>query len=118
MDDGGLDDLRAELTRLEAEEALVSAQRRHLHQKLDFGYATDEARAREREVSDRRRELHRRIDELRELLGMPGPIRGSRPEGGGAEPTLAERFAAGPSFGEGISSQDVSTDSDRPQASA
>jgi hypothetical protein len=75
MDAAALDALRAELTRLEAEEALVSAQRRHLHQKLDFGYATDEARAREREVSDRRQELHRHIDELRELLGLsPGPV--------------------------------------------
>ena len=61
--------VREELTRLEAEEALLSAQRRHLHQKIDFGYATDESRAREREISDQRQTLHRRIDELRELLG-------------------------------------------------
>lgn len=69
----------------------MSAQRRHLHQQIDFGYATDEARAREREVSDHRRELHRRIDELRERLGPPG-------DDAAAEPSLAERFAAGPSF--------------------
>lgn len=69
MDEAELADLRAELTRFEDEEALLSAQRRHLHQKIDFGYATDETRAREREVSDQRLALHRRIDELRELLG-------------------------------------------------
>jgi hypothetical protein len=74
MDDAELQSLRQELARLEAEEALVSAQRRHLHQKIDFGYATDEARAREREVSDQRRELHHRIDELRELLGLERPV--------------------------------------------
>jgi hypothetical protein len=64
-----LEALREELVGLEAEEALVSLQRRNLHQKIDFGYATDETRVREREVSDRRQALHRRIDELRELLG-------------------------------------------------
>jgi hypothetical protein len=64
------DELRQELKRLEAEEEQVSAQRRYLHQQIDFGYATDEARAREREISDRRRELHHRIDELRALLGV------------------------------------------------
>ena len=63
-------ELRQELARLEAEEAFVSAQRRNLHQKIDFGYATDETRAREREISDHRRELHRKIDSLRELLGV------------------------------------------------
>lgn len=74
MDEAELAGLREELARLEAEEALVSAQRRHLHQKLDFGYATDEARAREREISAQRRELHQSIDELRERLGLPpGP---------------------------------------------
>jgi len=61
-------DLRAELTRLEAREVALSAQRRQLHNQIDFGYATDSTKAREREVSDERRELHRRIDELRELL--------------------------------------------------
>jgi len=65
------EDPRTELARLEAEEARVSAQRRHLHHQIDFGYASDETRAREREISDGRLALHRRIDELRELLGMP-----------------------------------------------
>jgi hypothetical protein len=69
MNEADLGPARDELTRLEAEEALLSAQRRHLHQKIDFGYATDESRAREREISDQRQALHRRIDELRELLG-------------------------------------------------
>jgi hypothetical protein len=74
VDETNLDEVRAEMARLEAEEALVSAQRRHLHQKLDFGYADAEALTREREVSARCRELHRRIDELRVLLGLPpGP---------------------------------------------
>jgi chromosome segregation ATPase len=69
-----IDELREELARLEAEEARVSAQRRHLHHQIDFGYASDEARAREREISDQRHELHRRIDELRVRLGLrPGP---------------------------------------------
>jgi hypothetical protein len=68
------DDLRKELTALEAEEARISAERRHLHRQLDFGFATETTRAREREVSDQRRELHRRIDALRECLGLPvGP---------------------------------------------
>jgi uncharacterized protein YlxW (UPF0749 family) len=71
MDEASHDDLRQELARLEDDEARVSAQRRHLHRQIDFGFASDEARAREREISDERRELHRRIDELRELLGMP-----------------------------------------------
>jgi hypothetical protein len=69
-----IDELRRELARLETEEALVSAQRRHLHHQIDFGYASDETRAHEREISARRHELHRRIDALRELLGLrPGP---------------------------------------------
>jgi hypothetical protein len=70
MEDVGNHDLQRELARLEAEEARVSAQRGHLHRQIDFGYAADEAREREREVSDERRELHRRIDELRALLGV------------------------------------------------
>ena len=70
MDEASLDDFRAELARLEAEEKLVSAKRRHLHQQIDFGFASEEARALEREISDERRQLHRRIDSLRELLGM------------------------------------------------
>jgi hypothetical protein len=78
MDEENSGDLRAELVDLEAEETRISAERRHLHRQIDFGYANDAARARERELSDRRRELHRRIDELREQLGMPvGPRRAS-----------------------------------------
>ena len=70
MDEGSLDDLRKELASLEATEARISAERRRLHEQIDFGYASEATRAREREVSDERRELHRRIDELRELLGI------------------------------------------------
>jgi hypothetical protein len=69
-EEANLDELRAELARLEADETRVSAQRRYLHQKIDFGYATDEDRIREREISDERRELHRQIDVLREQLGL------------------------------------------------
>jgi hypothetical protein len=74
MEDRPPDDLRKELTALEAEETRISAERRHLHRQLDFDFATETTRAREREVSDRRHELHRRIDALRECLGLPvGP---------------------------------------------
>ncbi len=74
MEDANLDDLRAELAALEEEEARISAERRHLHRQIDFDFASDTTRAREREVSDHRRQLHRRIDALRESLGMPaGP---------------------------------------------
>ena len=82
MDEASLDDLRKELTALEAEETRISAERRHLHRQLDFGFATETTRAREREVSDQRRELHRRIDALRERLGLPvGPLRVSHETG-------------------------------------
>ena len=78
MEEANPRDLRAELAALEAEEARVSAERRHLHRQIDFGYASEPTRAREREVSEHRRELHRRIDVLREQLGMPvGPKRAS-----------------------------------------
>jgi hypothetical protein len=86
MDEAELQSLRQELARLEAEEALVSARRRHLHQKIDFGYATDETRTREREVSDQRQELHRQIDGLRERLGLERPAGGSPEQAG--EPTI------------------------------
>lgn len=76
-----LDEARAELAALEAEEAQVSAERRRLHQQIDHGFASEAARRREREVSDHRRELHRRIDTLRDLLGLPaGPRWASAPE--------------------------------------
>jgi hypothetical protein len=70
MQEPSLDDLREELVRLETREAMVSAQRRYLHDQIDFGYATEGTRSREREVSDERRKLHHRIDELRELIRM------------------------------------------------
>ena len=78
MEEENLVDLRAELAALEEEEAQVSAERRHLHRQIDFGYATETTRAREREVSDHRRELHARIDAIRETLGLTaGPRRSS-----------------------------------------
>jgi hypothetical protein len=74
MDDEKRVDLRAELAALEEEEAHVSAERRHLHRQIDFGYSSESTRSREREVSDHRRELHDRIDAIRARLGMlPGP---------------------------------------------
>jgi hypothetical protein len=73
-----LPDLHAELVALEEEEARISAERRHLHRQIDFGYASETTRARERDVSDRRRKLHARIDAIRENLGMrTGPKRSS-----------------------------------------
>jgi hypothetical protein len=76
MGEANLDDLREELARLEAREAMVSARRRHLHNQIDFGYggepAREAARAREREISAERQNLHRRIDELRDLLNARG----------------------------------------------
>lgn len=69
-----LDALRKELATLEAEETRISAQRRHLHRQIDFGFATDETRAHEREISDERKQLHERIDAIREILHLPvGP---------------------------------------------
>jgi hypothetical protein len=83
VDEGSLDDLRKELASLEATEARISAERRRLHEQIDFGYASEATRAHEREVSDERRELHKRIDALRELLGAeaeppatPEPVAG------------------------------------------
>jgi hypothetical protein len=78
MEEARLDDLRKELAVLEDEEKRASAERRHLHRQMDFGFATETTRAREQEVSSNRRELHRRIDALRERLGLPvGPQRPS-----------------------------------------
>jgi hypothetical protein len=77
MEEAGLDGLRAELALLEAQEELFSAKRRNLHNRIDFGYATEDSRAREREISAERQQLHRRIDELRELLARRR--RGSSP---------------------------------------
>jgi chromosome segregation ATPase len=71
MSEAGVDDLRRELTRLEAEEAKLSATRSRLQHQIDFGYESETTRAREREISDERVELHRRIDSLRARLGEP-----------------------------------------------
>jgi len=74
MEETNRDELRKELTALQAEEARLSAARDRLHNQIDFGFATETSRAREREVSDERRELHRRIDELRSRLGSGEPV--------------------------------------------
>ena len=50
--EGADSDPQKELVALEAEEALVSAERRRLHQQIDFGYASETTRAREQEVSN------------------------------------------------------------------
>ncbi len=71
VEEASLDALRDELAALEAAETRVSAERRRLHERMDFGYSASESlKAREREVSAERRELHRRIDELQQLLGI------------------------------------------------
>ena len=94
MEEASFDELSSELAALEAEETRVSAERRHLHRQLDFGFATETTKAREREVSDRRRELHRRIDALREQLGLPvGPGRSTH------ETSLDENGTEGPAQG-------------------
>jgi len=69
MSEANFEEVRAVLAELEAAETRLSAQRRALHQQIDFGYASEATRQREREISDERRELHRRIDALRALLG-------------------------------------------------
>jgi hypothetical protein len=68
MDDVNLPGLRAELALLEAQEAELSAKRRHLHNQIDFGHAAGSAKEYEREISAQRQQLHRRIEEVRELL--------------------------------------------------
>jgi hypothetical protein len=69
MSEARIDDLRRELARLEAEESTLSALRERLQHQIDFGFASETTRAREREVSDERQELHRRIDSIRARLG-------------------------------------------------
>lgn len=64
----GVDDLRHELGKLEAEEARLSAVRRHLQHQIDFGFESATTREREREVSDERQAIHRRIESVEELL--------------------------------------------------
>ena len=73
MDESSPDELRKELASLEATEARISAERRRIHEQIDFGYASEATRAWEREVSDERRRLHERIDSLRGILGVQGP---------------------------------------------
>src|SRR4029077_21128061 len=68
-DETNLDDLRKELASLEAAETKISAERRRLHDKIDYGFADAATHAREREISDERKQLHQRIETLRELLG-------------------------------------------------
>jgi uncharacterized coiled-coil DUF342 family protein len=63
-----IDELREELSALEAKVARLSQVRSHLHHQIDFGFETSTTREREREVSDERQEIHRRIDSLKELL--------------------------------------------------
>jgi len=87
MDETDLDELRKELASLEAAEKTLSAERRFLHNQIDYGYASEATRAREREVSAERRQLHQRIDSLRELLGEPDPGAGSEPTS--PEPSLS-----------------------------
>ncbi len=71
MDETDSHAFREELAALEAIEARFSAERRRLHQQIDFGYSASESlRVREREVSNERRALHRRISELQKLLGV------------------------------------------------
>ena len=80
MDESNLEDLRKELASLEAAETTLSAERRHLHNQIDYGYATEATRARERDVSAERRQLHQRIDALRELLYEQDPLAESESE--------------------------------------
>jgi hypothetical protein len=68
METPSIDDLRAELSVLEAKAARLSTMRSHLHHQIDFGFETSTTRDREREVSDERRELYERIDSLRQML--------------------------------------------------
>ena len=69
MDKTSVDGLRAELAQLVAEEERLSAERDRLHNKIDFGFGTEETRAREREVSDARQDVHDRIDSLPQSIG-------------------------------------------------
>jgi len=69
MDSESVDGLRAELAKLMAEEERLSAERKRLHDKIDFGFGSDDSRAREREVSQARQDVHGRIDALRQRIG-------------------------------------------------
>jgi cell division protein FtsB len=69
MDTESVAGLRAELAKLVAEEERLSAERKRLHDKIDFGFGTDATREREREVSDARQDVHARIEALRQRIG-------------------------------------------------
>jgi hypothetical protein len=65
----------ARLEELEAEERVVSAERRRLHDRLN-AFHNEAAAEREAELSRRRKELHLQIDSLRVRVGrLPGPTR-------------------------------------------
>ena len=68
MEDPSIDELRRELSALEAKAAQLSQTRSHLQRQIDFGFETSSSRERERQVSDERNELHQRIDSLKETL--------------------------------------------------
>jgi hypothetical protein len=68
MEKATLEELHAQLARLQAEEAKLSAVRDRLHHQIDFGFGSEATRDREREISDERQDLHRRIDALRAQL--------------------------------------------------
>ena len=63
-----IDELREELSALEAKAARLSQMRSHLHHQIDFGFETSTSREREREISDERQEIHQQIDSLKETL--------------------------------------------------
>jgi chromosome segregation ATPase len=71
--DQSREEIDALLKELEAEEQLLSASRRRLHDRIalypDMNGADLEAK--ERELSERRRELHARIDSLRASRHTP-----------------------------------------------
>jgi uncharacterized coiled-coil DUF342 family protein len=67
-DQRAIDELREELSALEAKVARLSQVRSHLHHQIDFGFETSTTREREREVSDERNEIHQQIDSLKETL--------------------------------------------------
>jgi uncharacterized protein YlxW (UPF0749 family) len=69
MDEAGRNDLRRELSVLQAEEERLSAERDRLHHQIDFGFESSTTREREREVSAARRDLHQRIALVRKVLG-------------------------------------------------
>jgi hypothetical protein len=59
-----------ELDSLIAQERALSDVRRRLHTQIDFGFANEMSKLRERQISDERLALHREIDALRAQLGL------------------------------------------------